>query len=115
MNAIALVLVRFPIPNDDRSIINLEHILPEKPEGQWPQFSDDEVKMFRNRIGNLCLLRASENSTLKSIRFEDKRVIFAGCPYELTKQIGPLEQWDSAAIINRQKVLAALAADAWPI
>jgi hypothetical protein len=32
------------IPNDDQSVINLEHVLPEKPLGNWPQFSDDEVK-----------------------------------------------------------------------
>ena len=32
------------IPNDDQSIINLEHVLPEKPIGNWPQFNDDEVK-----------------------------------------------------------------------
>ena len=39
------------IPNDDRSKINLEHVLPEKPEGNWPKFSDDEVKLFYKRIG----------------------------------------------------------------
>ena len=25
------------IPNDDRSVINLEHVLPEKPLENWPQ------------------------------------------------------------------------------
>jgi Protein of unknown function DUF262/Protein of unknown function (DUF1524) len=35
------------IPNDDRSAINLEHILPEKPEGNWPQFSDEQVKLLQ--------------------------------------------------------------------
>lgn len=33
------------IPNDDRSTINLEHVLPEKPEGNWPQFNDDQVRL----------------------------------------------------------------------
>ena len=28
----------FFIPNDDQSVINLEHVLPEKPCGNWPQF-----------------------------------------------------------------------------
>lgn len=54
------------IPNDDRSVINLEHVLPEKPEGNWPQFTEEQVKLYYKRIGNLCLLRASDNSTAKS-------------------------------------------------
>jgi hypothetical protein len=53
------------IPNDDRNIINLEHILPEKPEGNWPTFTDEQVNLYYKRIGNLCLMRASDNSTLK--------------------------------------------------
>ena len=65
------------IPNDDRAAINLEHILPEKPEGNWPQFSDDEVRLYARRIGNLCLLRASENSNLRSEGFATKQPIFA--------------------------------------
>jgi hypothetical protein len=32
------------IPNDDRSTINLEHVLPERPDGNWPQFSDEQVR-----------------------------------------------------------------------
>jgi hypothetical protein len=57
------------IPNDDRSIINLEHVLPEKPEGNWPQFSDEQVKLYYKRLGNLCLMRATDNSTAKSASF----------------------------------------------
>lgn len=102
------------IPNDDRNVINLEHVLPDKPEGNWPQFSDDEVKLFRNRIGNLVLLRASENSTLKSGTFEDKRKIYEDCPYETTKQVADCDEWTVETIIARQGVLADLALRAWP-
>jgi Protein of unknown function (DUF1524) len=52
------------IPNDDKSAINLEHVLPERPEGNWPQFTDEQVKLYYKRIGNLCLMRASDNSVL---------------------------------------------------
>jgi hypothetical protein len=103
------------IPNDDRSTINLEHVLPEKPEENWPQFSEDEVKLYKNRIGNLALLRASENSDLKSAGFEEKKKIYAGSPYILTSQISEASSWTVTDIAERQKVLAALAAQAWPI
>ena len=103
------------IPNDDKNIINLEHILPEKPEGNWTEFTDDEVKIFKNRLGNMVLLRASENSHLKSIGFVAKTDIYRNCPYELTSQVGRCESWSTAAIIERQAVLADLALKAWPI
>ena len=103
------------IPNDDRSEINLEHVLPEKPEGNWPQFSDDEVKLYYKRIGNLCLLRASDNSTTKSASFATKRLIYANSPYELTKQIATVMDWRASEITDRQKTLASIAVKTWTI
>lgn len=103
------------IPNDDRSIINLEHVLPEKPEGNWAQFSDDDVKLNRNRIGNLTLLRASDNSELKSIGFDEKKKRYADCPYNITSQIASCDDWTVAKIIERQNALATLAVKTWPI
>ena len=103
------------IPNDDRSEINLEHVLPEKPEGNWPQFSDDEVKLYYKRIGNLCLLRASDNSTTKSGSFATKRQIYDNSPYELTKQIATVMDWRASEITDRQKTLASIAVKTWTI
>ena len=103
------------IPNDDRSVINLEHVLPEKTEGNWPHFSPEEVKIYSRRIGNLALLRASNNSTLKSAGFAEKKLTFKNSPYELTKQIASCKNWHAEEIIARQKTLAELAVKAWPI
>lgn len=103
------------IPNDDRSVINLEHILPEKPEGNWPQFTDEQVKLYYKRIGNLCLMQASDNSTAKSAPFSDKRRIYAQSPYELTRHIADANDWTTTEINTRQKTLAAIAVKTWPI
>ena len=103
------------IPNDDRSVINLEQVLPEKTEGNWPQFSPEEVKIYSRRIGNLALLRASNNSTLKSAGFAEKKLTFKDSPYELTRQIASCQNWQAEEIIARQKTLAELAVKAWPI
>jgi hypothetical protein len=40
------------MPTADRAIINLEHVLPKKPEENWPQFTSDEVALYTNRLGN---------------------------------------------------------------
>ncbi len=103
------------VPTEDRSIINLEHVLAKKPEDNWPQFSDDEVAMYTNRLGNQVLMRASDNSDLKSAEFAEKKSAYTKSPYELTSQISGLDDWTVSAIATRQKTLADLALVAWPI
>jgi hypothetical protein len=101
-------------PVDDRSVINLEHVLPRKPEGNWPQFNDEQVDMYVNRLGNQALMRASDNSDIRSASFNDKKAVYAASPYVLTSQIADLPIWDVDSIQDRQKVLATLAVKAWP-
>lgn len=101
------------IPNDDKAIINLEHVLPEKPEGNWPQFSDEQVRLYYRRIGNFVLLRASENSTLKSAPFSEKKNVFAKSPYALTSQVGQASDWTIKEITDRQTGLSDYALRAW--
>jgi len=103
------------IPQDDGSIINLEHVLPRKPEGNWPGFNEDDHKLKATRLGNLALLRASDNSTLKSESFAAKKTTYSTSPYVLTNQIADLSEWTPEAIDERQRGLAMLAVKAWPI
>jgi hypothetical protein len=103
------------IPNDDQTVINLEHVLPEKPEQAWPEFTEDEVKLYRNRIGNLTLLRAADNSKLQSNDFQAKRVVYADCPYEITRQIAESDEWTPQTIFERQRILARLALQTWKL
>ena len=103
------------LPNEDSSIINLEHILPKKPDGNWPQFSDDHAALYVNRLGNQALLRASENSDVGNAGFADKRLLYEESPYRLTKMIADATDWTPEQVIARQKRLAELALTAWPI
>ena len=103
------------IPNDNPSDINLEHVLPNNPQGNWPQFTPDQAKLYCKRIGNLCLLQASENSGFQSDPFLKKRPIFANSAYNLTRQIASASHWNDADINSRQADLAELAVKTWPI
>jgi hypothetical protein len=102
------------LPSEDPAMINLEHVLPQKPEDNWPHISDDDVMQYSKRLGNLVLLKASENSHAKSASFDEKKEIYARSPYELTSQVAALDDWTTAAIIERQKQLAELAIQTWP-
>lgn len=103
------------IPNDDPDEINLEHILPQKPLDNWPDYDDDTVKAFNKRIGNLALLQAKPNSDLKSFAFDQKRAVLGASPYTTTNMVGAVGDWTPQAIETRQKYLAGLAVQAWPV
>ena len=103
------------IPNDDSNEINLEHVLPNKTEGNWPQFSQEEKEQYSKRIGNLCLLQSRENSTLKSSPYKDKKSVYKNSQYRLTKQIAEVNKWTTSAIEDRQKELSKLALKTGPL
>lgn len=103
------------IPNDDKQAINLEHVLPEVPDGSWLKIDPDATQVFTKRIGNLALLLAKSNSDLRSSGFAVKKSVYLNSPYELTRQIGQVKNWGPGEIIERQKGLAQLALRAWPL
>jgi hypothetical protein len=103
------------VPNDDQQVVNLEHVLPRKPENNWPEFTPEEVEAYYRRLGNMVLLLAKANSDLKSAPFVEKVKIYATSPYEITQQVAQASAWNPVAIANRQRVLAKLAVKTWPI
>jgi hypothetical protein len=103
------------VPNDDRQAINLEHVFPESPDSNWPEFTEEIGKIYLKRIGNMALLLAKNNSDLGNCTFAVKKAAYRDSPYELTRQIAKAETWGPEQITERQKVLAELALKAWPI
>jgi uncharacterized protein DUF262/uncharacterized protein DUF1524 len=102
------------VPQEDRTIITLEHVLPRRPGSGWTQFTEDEARNFATRLGNLVLLRASSNSRLGNESFSAKKAILAESPYVLTNMAGNVESWTPSAIQQRQERLAELAVRTWP-
>jgi hypothetical protein len=103
------------VPNEDKEKMTLEHVLPLEPEGNWTQFSSEDVKAFAKRIGNMCLLPKGQNSDLKSSGQKEKFAVYKDAPYELTSQIAGVKVWNVEAIVARQEKLADLALKAWTI
>ena len=103
------------IPNDDRQAINLEHVLPENPYGNWQLFDVESAKVYRKRIGNMTLLLAKDNGDLGNAEFPAKKAIYKQSPYVLTRQIVKAKEWGPAQITERQKGLAQLALKACPL
>ena len=102
-------------PTQDPSVINLEHILPKKPEGNWPQFTTDEAATYVNRLGNQALMKVTDNSDLRSAPFPAKKAVYADSPYALTCSVSDASDWTPSVIDSRQRKLANLAVQTWPV
>ncbi len=103
------------IPNDDKQVINLEHVLPQSPGQNWPDFTEDDLRIYSRKIGNLALLLAKTNSDLQSADFKVKKSVYKNSPYELTRMIASNKVWTKNEIALRQKTLADFAVKAWPL
>jgi hypothetical protein len=101
-------------PKGDSAVINLEHVLPLKTESNWPYITEDDIKLYARRLGNLVLMRASDNSNARSSGFDDKRPLYAASPYLLTSQVAEAKSWTPSDILTRQTRLADLALATWP-
>jgi hypothetical protein len=93
----------------------LEHVLPEKPNGRWPEFKGPLHGTYYARIGNLCMLRARPNTEVGNRSFVGKRQAYMESTFLLTQEVGLREQWHPSDIDERQRGLAELAVLTWPL
>ena len=103
------------VPNEEEEDINLEHVLPETPENNWPAIDPELAAAYYNRIGNMVLLQAKKNSTIGNSSFVDKAKVLAASTYALTAEVGNSTTWSILQIQQRQKRLAKYAVETWPL
>jgi hypothetical protein len=96
-------------------VINLEHIMPENPESQWPGVPTDELDENYSRLGNQVLLKMSENSDLGNKAFPAKKAVLAKSKYALTSMVKTQAVWREKQVLERQARLAELAVRTWPL
>ncbi len=102
------------IPNDDEKVITLEHVLPVRPSPHWNVDAELASNLHR-RIGNLALLQWTANTSIGNGSFADKAKSFKQSNFPLTAEIGSYEDWNATTIAERQKRLAKIAVETWPI
>lgn len=102
------------VPNED-TVITLEHILPENPSQDWGISRDVASAVFR-RIGNMALLRASDNVLNGNELYDLKRPVLEMSNYVTTKSVpDTYATWGVEQINNRQALLAEAAVKTWPL
>jgi len=101
--------------NTNPDSINLEHILPENPGNNWPNFTEEEIRTYVKRIGNLTLMKTKENNDFKSSSFADKKLKYKESELRITNSLTNYDEWTIENIQSRQKELAEIAIKAWSI
>lgn len=102
------------VPNANEDEVNLEHILPKKAKrADWPQFTPEERQAWVDRIGNLALLKKSQNRKIGNEPFSVKKPLLESSQLTLTRDVGTKSDWTPREIASRQADLAALAVGLW--
>jgi hypothetical protein len=100
----------------DSERYSLEHILPENPEGNWPQFSEEQFEDSVYRLGNMTLLESAINRDIGNLPFPQKRPIYSISQFEITKNIGiDNNDWNLARVAARQLWMANQATSIWRV
>jgi uncharacterized protein with ParB-like and HNH nuclease domain len=101
--------------NHDPQQVTLEHILPKNiPKEGWESFDLEDHADYKNRVGNLCLLRRGENNGMSNESFADKKPFFAKSSLSLTSSLAGCVKWSPEEVEKRQSQMANIALRAWP-
>lgn len=104
------------VPSDEENVINLEHILPENPdENEWSKIDRETAGAYFKRIGNMAIFQAKQNSLIGNSAFSEKKKLLKESAYVLTSDVAKYSSWGTKEINERQKELAKLAVQTWPI
>lgn len=100
----------------DSSLLTLEHILPESPDGEWiDYFGKKDCNEHIDRLGNMTLVSKDLNQALNRKNFDEKKKILASNNLKITERIQTYETWNSEAVNDRQNWMAAYAVQKWKI
>jgi hypothetical protein len=104
------------IANQDPKIVNLEHVLPQKPTANWKADFSLQVAAedYVYRIGNLTLLTAKVNNSVANKSFPVKQgLAFKKSKLKINDSLKRVKKWGDKEIETRQKQMAKTALQVW--
>ncbi|MEB3181966.1 MAG: DUF262 domain-containing HNH endonuclease family protein [Nostocaceae cyanobacterium] len=104
------------VANPNGNDVNLEHILPQKPNENWlVNFSKKtDAREYIYRLGNMTLLDSTLNRKIGNTSFPDKcAAAFSKSKLILNEDIVSCSTWGPKEIEERQKRMAKAACQIW--
>jgi len=102
------------VENENASQVNLEHVLPAKFAEHW-EVDPDVAEASYNLLGNMVLISAARNTEAANHSFAKKKKILAESGNYTTREVAAYDEWGRPEILDRQKGLAKLAVETWPL
>jgi Protein of unknown function (DUF1524) len=104
------------VPNQNEEVVNLEHVFPKNANlSVWLPFKGvEDPQAWATRLGNMVLLKKSENGKIGNRPFSFKKPILSSSSLSLTQEVGNQGRWTPVEIEKRQRGLATRAVIAWP-
>lgn len=99
-------------------VVHIEHVMPQKLSPAWMADLGEGAKLHAecvNRWGNLTLLFGKLNIPASNKAFEEKKPHYLQSQIAMTVALCDRESWGPAEIADRQRNLAALADEIWPV
>lgn len=96
--------------------VHIEHIMPQKPDGEWKILfdkDDSEYKDYLNRLGNLTILQDKKNIRARNKDFDIKKEYYRQSRLSITNKISDYEDWTYNKIIERQEYLFNESKEFW--
>ena len=95
--------------------VNLEHILPRSPAGNWSHFSDEDVSNYHKRLGNLTIMDSNLNVAADNASFDEKKTVYGQSSIEITSSLVDYAEWSTQNIEERQEKLSQTAVQVWDL
>ena len=95
---------------------HIEHIMPQKPAGEWLKLSDadfEEYKDYLNRLGNLTVLQDKKNIRARNQDFANKKKYYKESRLKITNELVNYDSWNYDKIIERQEYLYDQSKEIW--
>lgn len=97
----------------------LEHIMPQKPKGEWSKLKENDAELYDfsiNRLGNLTLLKNKLNVGASNKDFKVKNEeYYKKSRLTITTELDSYNEWDFNSIDKRQEKLYETAKIIWTI
>lgn len=97
--------------------VNLEHILPKKPERDSNWYSlyptEDDRNKYTYLLGNLTLIQGKKNSAASNKEFEYKKNIYMNSSITQNKKIAQKDKWEKKDILDRTTELSKKIIQIW--
>ena len=100
----------------ENSQYTIEHVLPESPRDDWCQFDGRQQEAFTYRLGNMIILKASENREIGNLDYDKKRLTYQQSDFAITRNLADqYDQWTVEKICANQRWMARQATAVWRV